>query len=112
MAYLFKGTGSVCGVNFTKKLRKVDYDNPESDVDTTGGGDSAKTYEAGLDDEKLTIEVLGGDGLAKGTAGVTSINWGDGSPPVSWASSVVTSKKKSGQVGNVIIHTVTVRKSA
>ena len=111
MAYLFRGTGTVCGVAFAKKLRKVDFDDPESDVETTGGGDTEKTYEAGLPDQKLTVEVLGGQALTKGTTGQTNINWGDGTSTV-WANSTVTSQKKSGQVGQVIVYTVTIRKTA
>ncbi len=111
MAYMFKGSGTVCGVPFTKKLRKVDQDDPESDVETTGGGDTEKTYEAGLSDQKLTIEVLGGEALAKGATGPTQIAWGDGTT-TSWASSTITSRKKSGQVGQLIVYTVTVRKTA
>jgi hypothetical protein len=109
MAYLFKGSGTVCGISFPKKLRKVDFDDPESDVDTTGGGDTEKTYEAGLADQKLTIEVLGGESLSKGMSGATNITWGDGTN-TNWTNSTITSKKKSGQVGNVIVHTVTLRK--
>lgn len=111
MAYLFKGSGTVCGVSFPKKLRKVDYDDPESDVETTGGGDTEKTYEAGLSDQKLTVEVLGGDSLAKGATGPTVITWGDGTT-TNWPSSTITSRKKSGQVGQVIVYTVTIRKTA
>lgn len=108
--YLFKGSGTVAGVSYTKKLRKVDDDDAESEADCTGGGDTEKEYEAGIPDRKITVEVLG-SAPAKGTEGGTNISWGDGSSSV-LTPSVVTGVKKSGQVGGVIVYTVTVRKKA
>lgn len=111
MAYAFRGTGTVCGVAFTKKLKKVDEDDGGGELDITGGGDVEKCYEPDLPDRSMTIDVLGGDALVRGTAGATSITWGDGTT-TAWASSVVTKRKKSGSVGSVVVYSVTVRKTA
>jgi hypothetical protein len=108
MAYRFTGAGTVCGIAFPKKLRKLDLDDPENDCDTTGGGDAYKTYESGIPDQKLTCEVLGGDALVKGTTGAVNVTWGDGTS-TNWASGTVTSRKKSGSVGQAIVYTVTIR---
>ena len=109
MAYKFAGTGSVCGVSYTKKLRKVDVDSNAAEIDVTGGGDTAKVYEAGLPDETLSIEALG-SAPALGATGAVSIAWGDGSS-TSWANAITTKVKKSGSVGQAVVYSVTVRKT-
>jgi hypothetical protein len=109
MAYRFAGTGTICGTAYTKKLRKVDEDSSAAEIDTTGGGDTAKTYEAGLQDDTLTFEALGGC-PAVGATGAVNVTWGDGTT-TTWANAVVTKRKKSGSVGQAVVYSGTVRKT-
>jgi len=111
MAYLFTGYGTICGVSFPKKIRKVDEDDAAAEVDITGGGDTEKVYESGLKDLTLAVDVLGGDALAVGTSGATNITWGDGTT-TTWPQSTVVKRKKSGSVGAAIVYSITVRKTA
>jgi hypothetical protein len=106
--YKYAGTGTICGVAYTKKLRKVDEDQSADEIDVTGGGDTDKEYEAGMNDYTMTAEVLG-SAPALGAKGATSVVWGDGST-TSWANSVCTKRKQSGSVGQAVVYSVTVRK--
>jgi hypothetical protein len=106
--YAFKGTGSICGVTYAKKLRKVDEDSSAAEIDVTGGGDDAKVYEAGLQDDTLSFDALGSAPAVK-DKGAVSVTWGDGST-TSWANAVCTKKKKSGSVGSAVVYSCTVRK--
>ena len=109
MAYKFAGTGTICGVSYPKKLRKVDEDSSAAEMDTTGGGDTSKTYEAGLQDDTLSFDALG-VAPAIGATGAVSVNWGDGTT-TNWANAVCTKRKKSGSVGTVVVYSCTIRKT-
>jgi len=109
MAYRFAGTGSICGTTYAKKLRKTDEDSSAAEIDTTGGGDTTKTYEAGLSDETIAFEALGSC-PAVGATGSVSVVWGDGTT-TTWASAVVTKRKKSGSVGQAVVYSGTVRRA-
>jgi len=109
MSYRFKGTGTICGVQYLKKLRKVDEDNSGDEIETTGGGDTCKTYEAGDDDDNLNIEALG-DAPARKATGTVDVDWGDGTY-TDWPSAVITKRRKSGSHGQLIVYTFTVRKT-
>jgi len=109
MAYRFAGTGTICGVAYTKKLRQVTEESSADEIDTTGGGDTSKTYEAGLGDDTLTFEALG-EAPEVGATGSVAVTWGDGST-TAWANAIVTRKSKSGSVGAAVVYTGTVRKT-
>lgn len=109
MAYKFSGTGTICGMSFPKKLRKVDEDSSAAEIDTTGGGDTSKTFEAGVQEDTLTFEALGG-APAIGATGPVNVVWGDGTT-TAWSNAVVTKRKKSGSVGQTVVYTGTVRKA-
>lgn len=109
MPYRFAGSGTICGVNYVKKLRRVEETNAVEEIDVTGGGDTYKCYEAGLSDDTLTFEALG-ECPPVGTTGSVSVSWGDGTTTV-WNKAVVTNRRKTGSVGAAVVYTGTVRKT-
>jgi hypothetical protein len=109
MAYRFAGTGTICGTSYTKKLRQVTEEASVDEIETTGGGDTSKTYEAGLAEDSLTFEALG-SAPAVGATGAVNVVWGDGTT-TAWANAVVTRRSKSGSVGNAVVYTGSVRKT-
>ena len=108
MAYRFAGTGTICGMAFPKKLRKVDLVETPADLDITGGGDTEPDSESGLTKRELTVECLGG-APAAGATGSVNVVWGDGDT-TAWTKARVTSRKKTGSVGQTNVYTITVVK--
>lgn len=60
-------------------VRSVRYSEGGADVDVSAGGDTNKTYEAGLTDIEVTIEFVGITTVSKGDKGAIAIAWNDGS---------------------------------
>ena len=107
MAYSFNGsTLTVAGTAITKLL-SCTHNSGGSKIDVTGAADSNHMYEAGLDDDEITCEVLGGDSIARGDTGATTGVWNDGGS-TSLANTIVIGKQKTGSIDDRIVYAITV----
>ena len=60
--------GSILSMNYAETAAKAD---------TTGSGDSVKTFGAGIPEVSLSVEIVGGTDLAIGDTGALAVTWGD-----------------------------------
>ena len=93
-------------------LRDISFGSTGAEVDVSGAGDSAKTYESGLPDDTCTFTLVGaGAGIDVGDEAAITITWSD-TDTDSMANSVVVGVDKSGSMDSEILTAVTVRPTA
>lgn len=107
----FNGTTFTFGGGAQTPLRSCSYDNSAAEIDVTGAGDSLHTYEAGLPNETLTVEVVGGSSVAVADEGAITIAWFDGTSDTT-TNSVCTAVSRSGSLDGEILTTLTFRPTA
>ena len=74
----FNGSSVTLTATPISAIRSIRYQGRCAKVKTTGANASIKSYEPGLPDETLTIEVLGSTALTKGSTPSVTVAWNDG----------------------------------
>jgi hypothetical protein len=106
--YGFNGT-TVTGLGSGSLiLRSVNYEEGGADVDVSGAADDQKTYEPGLPDISVSIEVVGATTVGKGDTANVSVTWTDGTTDT-LAAGKVSTVSKSGSMDSEILSTVVVK---
>lgn len=90
-------------------LKGLTVDVKASEIDITAAGDSLHTYEVGLPDTELSVEVIGGTILAIGTKGAVAVAWFDGTTTGTLTKGVVTSANVKGSVDGEISATYKIK---
>lgn len=84
--------------------RSIDDSSEGAKIDMAHLTSTQHTYEVGLPDNEVTVEILGSKTLAIGDTGSLSIAWNDGGSD-SLGSCVVQSAKSNGEVDGEISST-------
>lgn len=58
-------------------LRGISRSEKGAKIDVTGAGDSAKSYEAGIPDEEVKVDIVGTTTVGVGDTGALTIVWPD-----------------------------------
>lgn len=104
------GGGTLVNVNASgvRVLSATDSDG-DGEIDVTGSLQTKREYEEQMDDESLTIEMLGADGISRGDTGTLTAAWNDGGS-TDLGTAVVVSKQKTGSVGDRVVYSFKLRR--
>ena len=92
-------------------LRSINYDQTAAEIKVTGVADTRHTYEAGIDDETLTVEIVGTHTANIGDKANIAIAWNDGSTPGSINNCVCVQNSTQGAMDGEITSTLKFRPS-
>lgn len=84
-------------------------DTSAAEVDVTASGDTVKSYESGIPDPSIQVEVIGGTVLAVGSKGSVGIAWNDGTTTGTLTKGVVTKSSVKGTKDGSIDGSYTIR---
>jgi len=105
-----KSTFSFGGSGVTP-LRSINYDCTAAEIKVSGSADSRHTYLAGIDDETLTVEIVGSHTAQIGDKGNIAIAWNDGATRGSINHCICVQNSITGSMDGEITSTLKFRPS-
>ncbi len=112
VATKFNGTTVSFAASGLIPLLSLSYDATSAEVDVTGAGDSLHTFEPGIPNETLVVELVGTSTKTVGDLGATVVTWGGvaGNTWGSWSSAVITKIEKTGRIDDKETYSITIKR--
>ena len=109
--YEFNGTTVAFDGNSMTELQSCTIEHTVAEVPVTGADDSGHTYQPGIPDRTVTVDVLGelGTPVFKGDTGALVVTWAGTEAWGGISSAIVTNISKSGTLDGQIVQTITFR---